>query len=245
MVLAAIPARWESTRFPGKPMAELAGRPMIAWVVEAARGAASVDRVAVVTDHDGIGRAAEEAGARPVVREEAAASGSDRIGHLLRADPDAGRAEVVVNVQGDEPLIEPATIDAAVEVLAARPEADVATPVRAIRAGEDPEDPDHVKVAVAADGRALYFSRAPIPSGAAETIHVGLYAWRRAAFDRFVALERSPLERAERLEQLRALEAGMTIVCAKVETDAIGVDTRADLERATAAMLARLGRETP
>jgi 3-deoxy-manno-octulosonate cytidylyltransferase (CMP-KDO synthetase) len=235
VILAAIPARWGARRFPGKLLAPLGGRPVIAWVVEAARAAGTVDLVAVVTDHAEIGRAAEAAGARAVVLDRPAESGSDRIAHLLEADPEAARATVVVNVQGDEPLLEPAAIDAAVRTLEA-PGADVATLVRPLRPGEDPSDPDLVKVAVADDGRALWFSRAPIPHGDPRWIHVGLYAYRRAAFDAFAAAPPTRLERIERLEQLRLLELGRTLRCAEFATRSIGIDSPADLARAEAAL---------
>lgn len=204
---------------------------MIAWVAEAALGAERVDAVAVVTDDPEIAAAAEAAGARSVVIDRPAASGTDRIAHLLEDDFAAAEATVIVNVQGDEPLLEPAAIDAAVAALEADPDADVATIVRAVRPGEDSADPNLVKVAVAEDGRALYFSRAPIPHGGEPAIHVGLYAYRRAAFDRFVDAGPSGLEAAERLEQLRALEAGMTIRCVAFETASIGVDVPEDVAR--------------
>lgn len=238
MILAAIPARWGATRFPGKALAELGGRPVIARVAEAALAAGRVDRVVVVTDHAGIGEAARAVGAGAVVLDRPAASGTDRIGHLLEADPEAGRAGVVVNLQGDEPLLEPAAIDAVVDVLDAEPEADLATLVRPLREGEDPADPDLVKVAVAEGGRALYFSRAPIPYAAVDAVHVGLYAYRRTALDCFLTLPPSALERAEGLEQLRALEAGFTIACARYDTRSIGIDTPADLARAERALAA-------
>ena len=238
-MLAAIPARHGSTRFPGKPLAEIDGRPMIARVAEAAGAARTVDAVVVVTDTEAIGRAGEAGGARSVVIDRPAASGTDRIAHLLEADPDAARAEVIVNVQGDEPLIEPEAIDAAVDALERAPRADVATLVRPARGGEDPADPNLVKVAVTASGRALYFSRSPIPHSAPNAIHVGLYAFRRAAFDRFVSLDPTPLERTERLEQLRALEDGMTIHCVVFETESIGVDTPEDLGRVESILRSR------
>jgi 3-deoxy-manno-octulosonate cytidylyltransferase (CMP-KDO synthetase) len=212
---------------------------MIAWVVAAARAAGSVDQVAVVTDHAGIARAAEDAGARALLDSTPATSGSDRIARLLALDPDAGRAEIVVNLQGDEPLIEPAAIDLAIAALDDAPTADIATLARLLRRGEEPGDPALVKVALAADGRALWFSRAPIPHGAAELVHVGLYAYRRAAFDRFIAAPPTALERAERLEQLRALEIGLTIMCARCDSSAVAVDRPEDLERVEAALAAR------
>jgi 3-deoxy-manno-octulosonate cytidylyltransferase (CMP-KDO synthetase) len=212
---------------------------MIAWVVEAAMAARSVDAVAVVTDHAGIARAAESAGARAVTSSEPAASGSDRIAQLLAADPVAARAEIVVNLQGDEPLLEPEAIDLAIATLRQRPEADVATLARPRRPLEDPADPALVKVALAADGRALWFSRAPIPHGAPDLVHVGLYAYRRAAFDRFVATNPTPLELSEQLEQLRALELGLVVACARFDSRAIAVDRPEDVARVEDSLAAR------
>jgi 3-deoxy-manno-octulosonate cytidylyltransferase (CMP-KDO synthetase) len=212
---------------------------MIAWVVDHARAARSVDQVAVVTDHEGIADAAERAGARALVSAEPAPSGSDRIAQLLAADPVAARAEIVLNLQGDEPLLEPAAIDLAVALLRERPEADVGTLARPRREDEDPDDPMLVKVALAADGRALWFSRAPIPHGASHLVHLGLYAYRRQVFDRFVAAPPTPLEHAERLEQLRALELGLVIACALFDSQAIAVDRSEDIARVEAALAAR------
>jgi 3-deoxy-manno-octulosonate cytidylyltransferase (CMP-KDO synthetase) len=236
VILGAIPARWGSTRFPGKALAEIGGRPLIGWVVEAALGARTLDEVVVVTDHEGIARAAEAAGGRAVVIEREAVSGTDRIGHLLAADETCASARIVVNVQGDEPLLEPAAIDAAVDALGAAPAPDVATLARPLRPGESAENPSVVKVAVTADGRALYFSRSPIPHGAAPRVHVGLYAYRRSAFDRFVAAPPTALERAERLEQLRGLELGLVIAVIPFASRSIGVDTPQDVARVAAAL---------
>ena len=212
---------------------------MIAWVVDVARAARSVDDVAVVTDHEGVARAAEAAGARAVVDNEPAASGTDRIARLLALDPAAAGADVVVNLQGDEPLLEPAAIDRAVEALAAHPGADVATLARPRRDGEDPADPGLVKVAVSPDGRATAFSRGPL--GASPLVHIGLYAYRRAAFDRFAAAPPDPAEEAERLEQLRALALGLTIVCVTFDSRAVAVDRPGDV----ALVEERLDSETP
>lgn len=245
-VLVAIPARYGSTRFPGKPLAPILGRPMIAWVVDAARGARWADAVAVVTDREEIAAAAREAGARAVVSAREAASGSDRIAHLLETDPEAARATVIVNLQGDEPALEPAAVDRAIALLE-EARLDVATLVRAPRKEESLDDPALVKVALTAAGRALYFSRAPIPHGvdrargtAGPWIHVGLYAFRRTAFERFAAASPSALEQAERLEQLRALELGLTVGCAVVETDSVAVDIVEDVPRAEEALRRRL-----
>lgn len=236
MILGAIPARWGSTRFPGKALAEIAGRPLVAWVVEAALAARTLDAVVVVTDDERIARAAESAGGRGVVIQRDAASGSDRIAQLLGSDPEWARAEIVVNVQGDEPLLEPAAIDTTVECLRADPEVDIATLSRPIRPDENADDPDLVKVAVGERGFALYFSRAAIPHGDAGRVHVGLYAFRRDAFDRFAAAAPTTLERAERLEQLRALEIGLRIRVAPFESRSIGVDVPADVPRVALAL---------
>jgi 3-deoxy-manno-octulosonate cytidylyltransferase (CMP-KDO synthetase) len=234
VILGAIPARWGSTRFPGKPLAEIAGRPLVSWVVEAALDARSLDAVVVVTDREEIARVAVAAGARAVVIAREAASGTDRIAHLLAADNSCAAARIVVNVQADEPLLEPAAIDAAVDALEREHEADITTLARALRPDESAEDPSVVKVAVSDAGRALYFSRAPIPHGHASHVHVGLYAFRRSAFDRFVAAPPTALEKAERLEQLRALELGLAIRVVPFDSRSIGVDTPADVARVEA-----------
>lgn len=236
VVLAAIPARYGATRFPGKPLAEILGRPMIAWVVEAALAAGRIDDVAVVTDHEGVARAAEAAGARAVVSDLPAASGSDRIGHLLAADLAADRATIIVNVQGDEPLLEPAAIDAATAVLIGDPVIDIATLLRPLRSGERETDPGLVKVALGDDGRGLYFSRAPIPHGGPWSVHIGLYAYRRRAFDRFVTAPVTRLEAGEKLEQIRALELGMHIRCVDFPSRSIAVDAPEDIARVEAAL---------
>jgi 3-deoxy-manno-octulosonate cytidylyltransferase (CMP-KDO synthetase) len=240
-VLVAIPARHGSTRFPGKPLTPILGRPMIAWVIDAARGARRVDDVAVITDKEEIARASREAGARAVVSHRGAASGSDRIAHLLDLDEEAGRASMVVNLQADEPALEPQAIDRAIEILDDG-RFDVATLVREPRAGERIEDPDLVKAILASDGRALDFSRHPGPVSLSEVrdggpwIHVGIYAYRRSAFDLFAATRPSTRELSERLEQLRALDLGLAIGCAVVRTESIGVDAPDDVRRAEAAL---------
>lgn len=236
LVLAAIPARYGATRFPGKPLAEISGRPMIAWVAELAGRAETVDEVMVITDSVAIAAAAETVGAKAVISERPATSGSDRISHLLELDPTAGRATVIVNVQGDEPLLEPAAIDAAVCALDADPQVDIATLVRPIRADELADDPDLVKAIIGEDGRALGFQRAPVSDSEASRVHIGLYAYRRSAFDRFAAAPPSRSESAQKLEQLRALELGLVIQCVEVETAAIGVDTPADVRRVEAVL---------
>ena len=237
MILGAIPARWGSTRFPGKALAEIAGVPLVGRVVRAALGARTLDAVVVVTDHEGIALAAEAAGGRAVLIEREAASGTDRIAQLLAADRACAEARIVVNVQGDEPLLEPAAIDAAVEALERDSQADIVTLARPLRPGESLVEPDLVKVEVDVNGRALAFSRAPIPGSDPPLVHIGLYAYRRAAIDRFVAAARTPREKAERLEQLRALDLGLAIAVVPFDSRSIGVDTPADVIRVEAELI--------
>ena len=231
-----VPARLASRRLPAKALADIAGQPMIVRVWERAM-AAGVGPAVVATDSAEIAAAVGAAGGRAVMTDPAHASGSDRIAEAVAAiDPD-GAHDLVVNVQGDEPLVEPEAIRAAVALMD-DPLVDIATLGVPAEAAER-DDPDAVKVVAAATGpgrlRALYFSRAAVPWGEGATIrHIGLYAYRRAALARFVALPPSPLEQRERLEQLRALEAGMRIDLALVDKAARGVDTPADLARVRA-----------
>lgn len=234
--IIVIPARLASQRLPGKALADIAGQPMIVHVWSRAV-AADVGPVVVATDAAEIAAAVEAAGGRAVMTGAGHASGSDRISEAIGAiDPD-GAHDLVVNVQGDEPLVEPQAIRAAVALMD-DPAVDIGT-LGVVAEPWEGDDPNAVKIAAAtiAPGhlRALYFSRAPIPWGAGVTIrHIGLYAYRREALARFVALPPSPLEQCERLEQLRALEAGMRIDVALVGEAARGVDTPADLERVRA-----------
>ncbi|MDF1554970.1 MAG: 3-deoxy-manno-octulosonate cytidylyltransferase [Deferrisomatales bacterium] len=255
--VAIIPARFASTRFPGKPLAPLLGRPMVAWVVAAAGRAARIDRVLVATDHEGIAAAAREAGAEVVMTSPACASGTDRV-----AEAAAGvAAEVVVNVQGDEPLLDPKELDALVAAFDGDPGLQMATLARPIADAEEFADPNVVKVVCALGGDALYFSRAPIPhardgqapdlgggDGAGAGLppgvplaHLGIYAFRRAALLAFPGLPPGALEQLECLEQLRALEAGWRIRVVRARGQALGVDTPADLARAEVLLAERLG----
>ncbi len=232
-----IPARLASQRLPAKALADIAGKPMIVRVWQRAV-AAEVGPVVVATDAPGIAAAVTAAGGRAIMTAPAHASGSDRIAEALAKVDPAGAHDLAVNVQGDEPLVEPEAIRAAVALMDDRA-VDIGTLCAPAGPGER-DDPNAVKVAAAqvAPGRlrALYFSRAPIPWGEGPLLrHVGLYAYRRAALARFVALPPAPLERRERLEQLRALEAGMRIDLALVQKAARGVDTPADLARVRAA----------
>ncbi|GAB4394123.1 MAG: 3-deoxy-manno-octulosonate cytidylyltransferase [Kiloniellaceae bacterium] len=240
--IVMIPARMASTRLPDKPLADIQGAPMIVHVWRRAMEA-EVGPVVVACAEEAIAEAVTAAGGRAVLTDPAHASGSDRIYEALQqVDPD-GRHDAVVNLQGDLPTLDPALVRQVLRPLAEGP-ADIATLVVEIRDPEERGNPNVVKAAVSFEGgrdicRALYFSRCPVPwdgDDPAQPLyhHIGIYAYRRAALAGFVALPPSPLERRERLEQLRALEAGLRIDAARVDTLPLGVDTPADLERARA-----------
>ncbi|MBK8907506.1 MAG: 3-deoxy-manno-octulosonate cytidylyltransferase [Rhodospirillales bacterium] len=234
--LVVIPARMASSRLPGKPLADIHGRAMIVHVWERAE-AAALGPVVVAAAEQEIVDAVELAGGRAVLTRPDHPSGSDRAHEALEAIDPHGRHDVVVNLQGDLPTIEPAAVRAVVEPLA-QPDVDIATLVAPIRHADERDDPNVVKAAVALMpdrtwGPALYFSRAPIPWGEGETYHhIGIYAFRRSALEKFVQLPPGVLEQRERLEQLRALENGMRIAAAVIDTVPLGVDTPADLDRA-------------
>ncbi|MFS8115742.1 3-deoxy-manno-octulosonate cytidylyltransferase [Rhizobium jaguaris] len=233
--LVLIPARMASTRLPGKPLADICGLPMIVQVAKRAREAA-IGRIVVAVDHDDTFAAVAKAGFEVVMTSQDHQSGSDRIYEALKAvDPD-GHAEIVINVQGDLPTIDPETIRASLRPLE-NPTVDIATLAVEIMDEEEKTKPSVVKVVGSALSdsrlRALYFTRATAPYGAGPLYHhIGLYTYRRAALEKFVSLGPSPLEKRESLEQLRALEAGMRIDVEIVDTIPLGVDTPADLEKA-------------
>ena len=242
-VIILIPARLAASRLPGKPLADIAGRPMIAHVLARAV-AAGIGEVVVATDSEAVCAAVEKAGGRAVMTAADHPSGSDRIFEALgRIDPER-RARIVVNVQGDLPTLAPADLRAALVPLA-DPAVDIATLAADIRDPAERTDPNVVKVVGAPLDprrlRALYFTRATAPYGDGPLYHhIGLYAYRREALERFVKLAPSTLEKRERLEQLRALEAGMRIDVALVDSVPLGVDTPEQLEKARA-MLSRSG----
>jgi 3-deoxy-manno-octulosonate cytidylyltransferase (CMP-KDO synthetase) len=239
-----------STRLPGKPLALIGGEPMIVHVLRRAE-AARIGRVAVACAEPEIADAVVRAGGEAVLTDPQHPSGSDRIHEALRRlDPDR-RHDAVVNLQGDLPTLDPVLPRAALALLADSA-VDVGTLAAEIHAPAERTDPNVVKAVVsvqagARHGRALYFTRATAPFGDGPLYHhIGLYAFRRAALERFVGLPPSPLERRERLEQLRALEAGMRIEVAFVDTVPLGVDTPADLARAEAVLAAeRRASKTP
>ena len=241
--LGIVPARFASERFPGKPLVPIAGRPMIVHVVEAARRAKSLRDVWVATDDDRIAAACREIDAPVVMTSADHPTGTDRLAEAAAGTSD----EIIVNIQGDEPLIEGFVIDAAVDALASAPDVPMSTVVHAAPP-EAGADPNRVKVVRDRAGNALYFSRAEVPfersASAPRWQHVGLYAYRREFLLDYVALEPTPLERAEALEQLRALEHGFTIRCAVVEGwESVPVDTPEDRERVEVLLAAREARD--
>lgn len=239
-----IPARYDATRLPGKPLAPIAGRPMIRWVWEQAIASGAAE-VWVATDHDGVAAACRAFGAQVCMTDAAHASGTDRIAEVAARrgwDEDA----IIVNVQGDEPLLPPALIRQVAELLWLHPEAEIGTLGTPLHDLGEYLDPNVVKLVMRADGAALYFSRAPIPwhrDGAAAGLgsqqryagamrHLGLYSYRVGALQRLAAAPPCQIEEIERLEQLRALWLGMRIQAdAALAVPPAGVDTPADLER--------------
>jgi 3-deoxy-manno-octulosonate cytidylyltransferase (CMP-KDO synthetase) len=241
-VVILIPARLAASRLPGKPLADIAGRPMIAHVLARAQ-AAALGPVVVATDSEDIRAAVEAAGGRAVMTNPDHSSGSDRIFEALaRIDP-AGQVRFVVNVQGDLPTLAPGDIAAALSPLA-DPAVDIGTLAAEIRDPAQRTNPNVVKLVGSPVSdrrlRALYFTRATAPAGEGPLYHhIGLYAYRRPALARFVALPPSTLERREKLEQLRALEAGMRIDAMIVDSVPLGVDTPEDLAAARAILSGR------
>lgn len=235
--LVMIPARMASTRLPDKPLADIAGLPMIVHVMHRAQEA-DVGRVVIATDTPEVVDVIEAHGGKAVMTRDDHASGSDRIWEALNHMDDAGEIDTIINVQGDLPTIDKQSIRASLIPLE-NPRVDLATLATEIVVDEEKNNPNVVKLVgtPAAKNvlRALYFTRATAPYGDGPLYHhIGLYAWRRSSLQRFVSLPPSPLESREKLEQLRALEDGMRIDAALVDTVPLGVDTSADLERARA-----------
>lgn len=230
-----IPARMASTRLPGKPLADIGGKPMIVQVALRAREAGA-EKIVVAVDDEQVFTAVQNAGFEVMMTRDDHQSGSDRIFEALqKADP-YGKAEYVINVQGDLPTIAAETIRASLRPME-NPEVDIATLTVEITDEEEKTNPNVVKVVGSPLSetrlRALYFTRATAPYGDGPLYHhIGLYTYRRSALEKFVTLSPSPLEKRERLEQLRALEAGMRIDAEIVRSVPLGVDTPADLEKA-------------
>jgi 3-deoxy-manno-octulosonate cytidylyltransferase (CMP-KDO synthetase) len=240
--LGVIPARLASTRLPRKILREIAGRPMLAWVYEAAKACPQLDHVVVATDAEEIATLCRANGWPVELTSPDLPSGTDRV----HAVAQRLAAEIYVNIQGDEPLLRPDHLTALLAPFAhphPRFAIDVTT-LKVICTEENIANPNAVKVVTAADGRALYFSRATIPydrdqAHPAYWKHIGLYAYRSAALQRFAELPPSPLERTERLEQLRLLENGFNLYVSPTEHDTIGVDTEEDLHRVEALLRQR------
>jgi len=248
IAVALIPARYNSTRLPGKPLLPLGGKPLVLWVAERALAASTVSRAIVATDDSRIFDAVRSAGFEARMTRRDHLSGTDRVAEIARDLV----AEIIVNVQGDEPLIEPETIDRAVNALMSDHQAEIATTCEPLEAAADVLSTAVVKVVIDNEGRALNFSRAPIPfpveavrrHGSIEAAlenepallstfskHTGLYVYRREFLQEFTSWPPSERERRESLEQLRALERGVTIRVVPAASSSIGVDTMEDLER--------------
>ncbi|NLG83725.1 MAG: 3-deoxy-manno-octulosonate cytidylyltransferase [Firmicutes bacterium] len=239
-VLGIIPARYGSTRLAGKPLAEICGRPMIEHVYRRAAAARCLDLLLVATDDERIAAAVEAFGGRAVMTDPHHRSGTDRCAEVARAHP---AFDVVVNIQGDEPLLDPHLIEETVAALAEDPAVLMSTPARR-REGEADEDPNVVKVVVNLKGDALYFSRRPIPyprrveEGLVAYEHIGLYCYRREFLLHLATLPPTPLEKIESLEQLRVLEHGypIRVVVTSSSSPTLAVDTPEDLKRVRAIM---------
>ena len=245
--IGIIPSRFGSSRFPGKPLALLAGKPLVAWVVEAVGRAKSLDEVLVATDDERIADAVRAHGGKAVMTPSSLPSGTDRI---ACAAGDFADDDILVNIQGDEPLIDPALVDALALKLRLDARWDMATAVTPIRSSADLAAKSVVKVVLDRFGGALYFSRAPIPcdrdreadlASGLYVRHLGIYAYRGAFLKRYVAEPPCALEQTEKLEQLRALWMGAKIAVVPTADEGVGVDTPEDAARVEKLLLARRG----
>ena len=231
--IVLIPARMAATRLPGKPLADIGGIPMIVRVMRQAQ-AAGIGPVAVAAGDREIVEAVEAAGGRAVLTDPDLPSGSDRIlAALAELDP-AGAHDAVINLQGDMPFVSPSVLSVCAGLLAAEPACDIATVVAPEATAADRANPDVVKAVLTANGRALYFTRSTLYGDQPVWRHIGIYGYRRMALAAFNAAPPSPLELREKLEQLRAMELGLSIWAAKAHDAPISVDNPADLERARA-----------
>lgn len=242
-ILAVIPARWGSTRFPGKPLARIAGKPMVQWVYEKVKQMKRIEDVIIATDDERVLRETIDFGAKAEMTSIHLASGTDRVAEVAARHREF---EIVLNVQGDEPLISPRVLDAVAEPLEHDATLSIATAITRIAQTDDLQNPNVVKVVLNHKRNALYFSRAPIPfyrsradlqkslQAAPPYRHLGIYGYRRETLMRLTKLEPSPLEQAEQLEQLRFLEAGFTIHCVEVESFGPGVDCPEDIPKVEA-----------
>lgn len=248
---AIIPSRFGSSRFPGKPLAILAGKPLVAWVVEAVKKAKGFDEVLVATDDERIVKAVEDHGGKAVMTPSSLPSGTDRIACAARnfLGCDFSDDDILVNVQGDEPLIDPELVSALAQKLKDDGRWSMATAVTPIKSAADFAAKSVVKVVLDRDGGALYFSRAPIPCDrdnapvfVADSLyvrHLGIYAYRGAFLKKYISEPPCDLEKTEKLEQLRALWMGAKIAVVKTDDEGVGVDTPEDAERVAAILASR------
>ena len=245
-----IPSRFGSSRFPGKPLAMLAGKPLVAWVVEAVKKAKSLDDVFVATDDERIVKAVEQFGGKAVMTPSELPSGTDRIACAARNrfGGDFADDDILVNIQGDEPLIDPALVDALVAKLTSS-DVEMATAVTPVKSAADLSAKTVVKVVLDREDRALYFSRAPIPcdrdhepdlASGLYVRHLGIYAYRGGFLKRYIAEPPCALEKTEKLEQLRALWMGAKIAVVKTDDEGVGVDTPEDAKRVEVLLVKRL-----
>ena len=256
--LAVLPSRFQASRFPGKPLALIAGRPMIQWAWEAARAAAGVDEVVVATDDDRIAAVVAGFGGRVAMTDPALPSGTDRVAAAVAAMGEG--FDLILNLQGDEPAMHPGTIAAVVALMRADPDLPMGTAACPFTSVEELFNPNAVKVVTDDAGRALYFSRSPIPYLRNSQVfqadfrpwlkpeqlalfqrHLGIYAYRPDALRRFTALPPHPLEQLEMLEQLRALAVGMAVGVARTPHLSLGVDVPADIPAVEAMLAQRKG----
>ena len=229
--IGVIPARWKSTRFEGKVLAEIAGKPMIRYVWEQAQKSNKLYDVIIACDDEKVLNAAKDFGAKAVLTSTDHESGTDRIAEAISEE----ECDIVVNIQGDEPMIQPKVIDNLIKALESDSSAAMATVIKVIDKEQDISDPNVVKVVIDSSNNALYFSRSAIPFdrdniGTRCYKHLGIYAYRKSFLFEFKDLPKSDLESAECLEQLRALEAGYKIKTILTDVETIGVDTKQDLE---------------
>lgn len=241
MILGIIPARYSSSRFPGKPLAEIAGRPMIEHTYKSASTSRLLDDIVIATDDERILNVCHNFGAKAIITPKDIATGSDRIAYAATKFP---RADVLVNIQGDEPFIPGQMIDAAIEPLAFDKTVKVSTLAKRITSVEELKSPAVVKVVFDYQNNALYFSRSPIPYVRDARLlqerlklaeiykHIGLYVYRRESLFKFTSLGETDLEKAEKLEQLRMLENSMKIKIVVTEMESLSVDTAEDLQQA-------------
>lgn len=234
-IACIIPSRYESTRLPGKPLRLIHGKTLIRRVYERASLARVPDAVLIATDHEAIAEEVRSFGGTPVMTSRDCPTGTDRLAEVIRQYPDY---DIIVNVQGDEPMIDPDVIDRLALLLEERPDLDMATAATPL-AEDEYDDPAAVKVVVSQKGDALYFSRSLIPYprhafSVPPLKHVGIYAYRKDFLAAYAEMKQTPLEKTESLEQLRALEMGYKIGVIREETPGIGIDTEEDLKKAEA-----------